>query len=255
MRSPLPTDPPSPRMARLVPHLAPCLAALLAGVVAGGLSTPAAAGSACGVFEAIEPGDTLDTISRRCNVDPGQLLAGNPDIDPKVGLRPGRVLIVGPTPQADPATGGGMAAAGGGTMPMRLEMAPTRMPADAVASASTALPGEAAPEATASATPPPDPAGAWPDLYLTRIQGLWREAGGYCTQPESTWAFGATQMRENTDLCDLSAVEADGQSARIDAVCAGPGASSREYRLQLSGTRMTVQGSIFQTNLERCEQR
>ena len=142
---------------------------------------------------------------------------------------------------------------------MRLEMAPTRMPAAGTASAATAsisaaLPDGAAPETTATAAPPPDPTGTLPDLYLTRIQGLWREAGGYCTQPESTWAFGATQMRENTDLCDLSAVEADGQSARIDAVCAGPGAASREYRLHLSGTRMTVQGSIFQTNLERCEQ-
>lgn len=54
-----------------------CLALGLA--LAGGSS--AGAQQACGLFEAVEPGDTLATISERCDVPVETLQAANPGVD------------------------------------------------------------------------------------------------------------------------------------------------------------------------------
>ncbi len=43
----------------------------------------AQAGSNCGAFVRVQPGDTLYAIARRCGVSLGDLLRANPDIDPR----------------------------------------------------------------------------------------------------------------------------------------------------------------------------
>lgn len=76
--------------------------ALGAAIVSCPSAAPAQTGSradagVCGLYEAVEPGDTMSAIALRCGVTPETLQARNPSQDP-AALRAGAVLSLAPRP-------------------------------------------------------------------------------------------------------------------------------------------------------------
>lgn len=68
-----------------------CLALAVPGAaLAEGNTARASVGGPCGLYEAVEPGDTLSAIGQRCGVPVERLVAIN-DIDPRA-MQPGQVV-------------------------------------------------------------------------------------------------------------------------------------------------------------------
>lgn len=67
------------------------------GVLAPAAGAAPAPPSVCGLYEAIEPDDTIATIAARCQIEEDLLLLANPDIGSDLDLRIGESLMIGPT--------------------------------------------------------------------------------------------------------------------------------------------------------------
>lgn len=188
----------------------------------------------CGLFEAVEPGDTLDTVAARCGVTVELLRRANPGVAepaPQVATVLALTLPDSSVVVAEPVDEG----------PKVVE-APAD---DAVVVLSDPGPDAAATPADAAAA----------EMYLTGLTGLWVRAGQACADPEFQWWLTAEDITVGQDRCVVEGLSAARGGVRLETLCGEHSVViGRDFVLAPLGPDMVA----FQTGeqdgrLERCE--
>lgn len=193
----------------------------------------------CGLFEAIEPGDTLATISARCAVPLDLLRAANPGIadapDPggvvALVLPEGTAQVPSPGPRMlkapPPPRRGAEAPSSPAPLPQPQPDPPSRL---------VLLPvpgGGGAPGADAAAR----------QVYLDEMVGEWAPDPAACGA-DATWRMTPERVSLGPESCTIDRFAADGGVVALDVACARPDGGDRtgRLRLRLEGDRLELAG-------------
>lgn len=185
-------------------------------LIAGGA---ALAQSPCGLFEAVEPGDTFELVAQRCGIAVETLIAANPGIDaaaPEVATTIALVLPEGAEVAGEPASPG-----------RRILQAPETGTA----------PGAQAPEAQVvivATDPPAPPAEDNLDAkVLQPVFGQWIPPGGICADPETVWTIEDERLSVGGDVCAIENTVLTGETYVLKTVCGGSGiVTARDFVLR-----------------------
>jgi hypothetical protein len=181
-------------------------------------------GGTCGLFVAVEPGDTFDAIAARCGLDARALRDANPDV---AALPIGTTLRTGP----EPATG---------TTP--LDVLPGLDPADI---------------ADTGAVPPANALA--PGIYNTTFAGTWVIAGGKCDRPSDTYRLGAATVVARGVQCVIGDIGGSDEGVTLQLGCDTPGTATgeatgeaRALTLSQDDGRLVLGGADLDAPLDRC---
>lgn len=176
---------------------------------------PAAAQSSCGLFEAVEPGDTFTTISERCGVAVETLIAANPGVDaaaPQVASTLSLALAEGTatTVAGEPVSPG-----------PRILQAPAPEPQTPAAQIVVI-------ETQSNAPQPAEPG------PLFNIIGQWSQAGEVCADITDLWTITEDHLQIGDDTCAIDGVAGGPDDFLLQTVCGSNGVVvGREFTLRL----------------------
>ncbi|GFE65462.1 LysM peptidoglycan-binding domain-containing protein [Litoreibacter roseus] len=178
-----------------------------------GLTTlPVPATAACGLYYAVEPGDTLRSVAAECRIGVSQLLSANPLLSDTGPMPTGSVIVVGPSD------------------PMELTE---------VSMTSGTLP--ASPPPTAGTLFQTQIAGLWREVGGSCSQEGTTWSFSRSTLRDNGLQCKVVEIEENNVAAQVN-VRCKGRGATERSYYVQPN----------SGAGMTVSGSLFQTNLRRC---
>lgn len=172
-----------------------------AAALALSTATPLAAQTACGLFEAVEPGDTLTGIAERCGVPLETLVAANPGVDAAAPEVASTVALTLPDAAGTPGdTAPATRPAPGPRMLKAPEPKPER-------------PAEPPLAAVAPPVPTPAPVAAAPteaeiaQRYREDFAGRWAADARHCAGSEA-WVLGAQEITTAGESCAVSGLAA-----------------------------------------------
>jgi len=193
----------------------------------------------CGLFEAVEPGDTLQTIAARCAVRVERLRAANPGIaeapDPggvvALVLPEGSAQVPSPGPRMlkapPPPRRGAEAPSSPAPLPQPQPDPPSRL-------VLLPVPGDGgAPNADAAAR----------EFYLDRMVGQWAPDPAACGG-DAVWRMTPERVALGPESCTIARFGSDSGVVALDVACASPDGPDRTGRLRarLTGDRLDLAG-------------
>ncbi len=201
---------------------------------AGALMPGAApAQTACGLFEAVEPGDTFEKISKRCGVPMETLLAANPGVDsaaPQVATAIALALPESSEVSGEPPSPGPLV----GQVPEPEPVAQVVI---------------VAPEAEA-----PTADGDLDVILLQPIFGQWVPENGLCADPEIVWTLEPESLQVGEDLCVVENTVLTGDAFVLETSCGGNGVMvARDFVLRpVDALTMSFSTGAQDGVLKRC---
>ncbi len=190
------------------------LAACCLGPGTGGASAQAAG---CGLFEAVEPGDTFAVISQRCGVPVDTLVAANPGIDAAAPPVANTLSLALP--------------AQAGTVVAGVTVTP-QPPAPQVVVVETEKPAPPAQVVVIETATPAPP--AIEASVLAPLLGRWTPAGAVCADPDAAWMVEQERLLVGGETCALESVVLTQDVYVLGTVCGSNGVTvARDFSLQV----------------------